>query len=110
MTLQNASGQAIQPGGYINVTLPIPHGMAAESGKTIWAYRLEANGKLTKLDTAVSSNQVTFATNHFSTYILVEVNAMTSPKTGDTVGMMPAVVLMLALASVAVVVSKKRFA
>ena len=110
MTLKNASGEAIQPGGYIDVTLPIPGGMTAESGKTIWAYRLEANGKLTKLDTAVSSNQVTFATNHFSTYVLVEVNAMTSPKTGDTVGMMPTVVLMLTLASVAVIVSKKKFA
>lgn len=110
MTLKNASGQAIQPGGYINVTLPIPAGMADESGKTIWAYRLEANGKLTKLDTAVSNNQVTFATNHFSTYILVEVNGMISPKTGDTVGMMPAVMLLLALASAALIVSKKKIA
>ena len=33
--------------------------------------------------TAVADGQVTFATNHFSTYVLVEVNAMTSPKTAD---------------------------
>lgn len=111
MSLTDASNQAIsQLAGYINVTLPIPAGMNLEAGQTICAYRLEADGSLTKLDTAVANGQVTFATNHFSTYVLVEVNAMTSPKTGDTFIMMPAVIFAIAIAGVAVIVSKKKTA
>lgn len=83
MNLFNANNAKItQLNGYINVTLPVPAGMATENGESIVVYRVE-NGKMYKCDTAVADGQVTFATNHFSTYVLVEVNAMTSPKTAD---------------------------
>lgn len=94
MNLTSASNQPIhQLGGYINVTLPIPSSITLDKNETIRAYRLETNGKLTKLDTAVANGQVTFATNHFSTYILVEENTMMSPKTGDMTNVMPILVM-----------------
>ena len=108
MNLTSATNQAIhQLGGYINVTLPIPAGITLDENETIRVYRLETNGKLTRLDTAVANGQVTFATNHFSTYILVEENAMMSPKTGDMPNVMPILMMgVIAIASVAVLKKK----
>ena len=107
MNLTSASGQPIdQLAGYINVTVPMPSSMKLDANETIVAYRLE-NGKLIKCDTAVANGQVVFATNHFSTYILVEQNIALSPKTGD-VSMMPVVTLILAMGLAVVVYTKKR--
>ena len=107
MNLTNAAGQAIdQLKGYINVTLPIPEDMELAANETIRVYRVE-NGKLYKCDTAVANGQVTFATNHFSTYILVKQNIALSPKTGD-VSMMPVVAMILAMGAAVVVYNKKR--
>ena len=107
MSLLDASKQPItELPGYINVTLPVPAGMADDKGETIRAYRLEANGKLTKLDTAVADGQVTFATNHFSTFVLVEESEMISPKTGEN--NMSAYVTLLAVVALAGVVVTTR--
>ena len=107
MNLTNAAGQAIdQLKGYINVTLPIPADMELAANETIRVYRVE-NGKLYKCDTAVANGQVTFATNHFSTYVLVKQNVALSPKTGD-VSMMPVVAMILAMGVAVVVYNKKR--
>ena len=107
MDLTDAAGQAInQLKGYINVTLPIPADMELAANETIRVYRVE-NGKLYKCDTAVANGQVTFATNHFSTYILVKQNIALSPKTGD-VSMMPVVAMILAMGAAVVVFNKKR--
>ena len=106
MNLTDANGQAIdQLKGYINVTVPMPEGMELAANETIRAYRVE-NGKLYKCDTAVANGQVTFATNHFSTYVLVKQNVALSPKTGD-VSMMPVVAMILVMGA-AVVYTKKR--
>jgi len=107
MNLFDAANQKIsQLSGYINVTVPIPAGMATGEGETIVVYRVE-NGKMIKCDTAVANGQVTFATNHFSTYVLVEVNAMTSPKTGDF-NMMPMVAAMMFMMSVTAITVVRR--
>lgn len=107
MNLTSAAGQAInQLKGYINVTVPMPAGMELAANETIRVYRVE-NGKLYKCDTAVADGQVTFATNHFSTYILVKQNIALSPKTGD-VSMMPVVAMILAMGAAVVVFNKKR--
>ena len=81
--------------------------MADDKGETIRAYRLESDGTLTKLDTAVADGQVTFATNHFSTFVLVEESVMTSPKTGDN-SMYVTCLAVLALAAVAVTTCKAK--
>lgn len=84
MNLVDASNVAIhQLKGYINVTLPIPDGLSADNGKRLVTYRIEEDGSLTKCDTATSNGYLTFATNHFSTYVIVEEEAATSPKTGE---------------------------
>lgn len=84
MNLMDASNAAIhQLNGYINVTLPIPDGMSAGSGKVIMVYRIEDDGTLTQCVTATKDGYLTFATNHFSTYVIVEQSAVTSPKTSD---------------------------
>lgn len=87
MNLVDASNVAIhQLNGYINVTLPIPDGLSADNGKRLVTYRIEEDGSLTKCDTATSNGYLTFATNHFSTYVIVEeasATAQTAPKTGE---------------------------
>lgn len=108
MNLFNASYQKMSKlNDYINVTFSIPEGMVTRDGDTIVVYAL-SNGKLVKCDTAVANGQVTFATNHFSTYVAVEINTMTSPKTGDT-SMMPmfATIMLFMFVSSAVIMRKK---
>ena len=84
----------------------MPAGMELAANETIRVYRVE-NGKLYKCDTAVADGQITFATNHFSTYILVKQNIALSPKTGD-VSMMPVVAMILAMGTAVVVFNRKR--
>ena len=108
MNLFNAFNQKLsQLSGKINVTLPIPEGMLTREGESLVVYRV-ANGKLIKCDTAVANGHITFATDHFSTYVIVEVNAMTSPKTGDF-NMMPmfTVLMLLAFAASTIALRKK---
>lgn len=84
MNLTDASGAAVhQLNGFINVTLPIPEGLSASDGKRLVVYRIEDDGALTRCDTATRDGYLTFATNHFSAYVIVEEGAVTSPKTGD---------------------------
>lgn len=84
MNLADASNAAIhQLKGYINVTLPIPEGLSASDGKLLMVYRIEDDGTLTRCETATKNGYLTFATNHFSTYVIVEQSAITSPKTGE---------------------------
>lgn len=84
MNLTDASGAAVhQLNGFINVTLPIPEGLSVSDGKRLVVYRIEDDGTLTRCETATRDGYLTFATNHFSTYVIVEEAAVTSPKTGD---------------------------
>lgn len=127
MNLTAADGAAItQLGDYINVTLPIPASITLDEGKTIVMYRYEDNGTLTRCDTVVDGNMVTFATNHFSLYIMVEQDASagpavvrgtsgssngsataTSPKTAD-MSMIPALMTAISGMGIAVLAMKKR--
>jgi len=123
MNLTAADGVAItQLGDYINVTLPIPASITLDEGKTIVMYRYEANGTLTRCDTVVDGNMVTFATNHFSLYIMVEQDASagpavvrgtsgssaaTSPKTAD-MSMVPAMMTAISGMGIAVLAMKKK--
>lgn len=126
MNLTAADGVAItQLGDYINVTLPIPASISLDEGKTIVMYRYEDNGTLTRCDTVVDGNLVTFATNHFSLYVMVEQDASagpalvrgtsgttgssatTSPKTAD-MSMVPAMMVAISAMGTAVVAMKKK--
>ncbi len=109
MNLADASNVAIhQLKGYINVTLPIPEGLSVDNGKRLVTYRMEEDGSLTKCDTAASNGYLTFATNHFSTYIIVEEAAATSPKTGEGSTVFIWSLIALAAGVSSVLVMKKR--
>jgi hypothetical protein len=119
MNLTDQNGTAIhQLDGKVNVTLPIPEGLNAAAGNVLVVYRVNDDGTITRCDTATANGFLTFATDHFSTYAIVEESASgaasagtqtTSPKTEDN-GMTMAfmVIAVMSLASAAVV-SKKRF-
>lgn len=84
INLKDASNVQIHElNGYVQVSMPIPANINAEAGKTIAVYRLEDNGTLTRCQTTVENGVITFSTNHFSTYIVVEEDIAASPKTGD---------------------------
>ena len=117
MNLTAANGaQITQLGDYINVTLPIPAHITLDPGKTLVVYRVE-NGRLVRCDTAVDGGFLTFATNHFSTYVIVEQDASAgpalikgsanSPKTMDA-SMLPVMMGAVAIMGAAVVATKKK--
>lgn len=72
-------------GGYVNITMPIPAGLTIGEGQTLRVYYLADDGSLTPCDTALDGNgNVTFATNHFSTYVYVVEAIGAAPMTGVT--------------------------
>ena len=72
--LDSANVEIHELEGYVSVTIPIPEGMLTGNGKTLVVYRLD-NGTLTKCETTVADGNVTFLTNHFSTYVFTETDA-----------------------------------
>jgi LPXTG-motif cell wall-anchored protein len=118
MNLTDSNNTAIhQLDGKINVTMPIPADMTPADGNILVVYRIEDDGTMTRCDTATANGCVTFATDHFSTYVLVEEPASgasagtkaTSPKTAESATSM--ILLMITAMSLAgaAVVSKKRY-
>lgn len=122
MNLWDAAGKAIHKlPGLVKVEMELPENFKAADGKTLMVYRQEDNGNLTRCNTTVEDGWVTFWTDHFSTYILAEVDknaaeptknagtsAVTSPKTGED---LPVGFIGLVLAAGALVlVTKKKTA
>lgn len=70
---------------YVTITMPIPAGLSIGDGQKLVVYRVESDGSLTRLETTVNGDTVTFKTNHFSTYVFAVQNASAvAPTTGDT--------------------------
>jgi hypothetical protein len=118
MDLTDNNNMAIhQLDGMINVTLPIPEGMTPSDGNILAVYRIEDDGTMTRCDTATANGFLTFATNHFSTYVMVEEPASgasagtkaTSPKTAESAANMILVMIAAMSLAGAAVVSKKRY-
>lgn len=65
----------IQPNGEVIVELDIPQDFDANN---IAVFRVEDNGTLTKLISKVVGNKIQVSTNHFSYYIVAEVNEPTA--------------------------------
>lgn len=72
-TLTRAGMEIHEFPDYLTITFPLPENMSAENSLQI--YRLEEDGTLTACETTVSPYDVSFTTNHLSTYILVEAAA-----------------------------------
>lgn len=103
-----SSVQIHELNGYVQVSIPVPSNINVNSGKTIAVYRLEDNGSLTRCQTMIENGVITFLTNHFSTYIIVEEDAIASPKTGDYSYMNYITFLMVFVASIGLMLIAKR--
>ncbi len=74
----------IQPNGKVKVSIPIPSNYNKDK---LEVYRIEESGEKIKYVVTVEGNYATFETNHFSTYVLAEINQNNkekddTPKTG----------------------------
>ena len=99
--LLDAAGTSIHElNGNVQITMPIPENLKT-SGKTLQVYRVDGD-QLVKCQTTVSEGNISFITNHFSTYVIVEEDAqsLSSPKTGET-GMSYFLLMMLMVGAVA---------
>ena len=82
--LLDAAGASIHElNGNVQITMPIPENLKIP-GKTLQVYRVDGD-QLVKCQTTVSEGNISFITNHFSTYVIVEEDAqsLSSPKTGE---------------------------
>lgn len=130
MNLWDALGNAVHRlPGMVKVDMELPGDFKIADGKTLLVYRMEDNGKLTRCKTTFENGRVSFLTNHFSTYILAEVDkqmagpseplasggttngtgdttatgaAVTAPKTGERASMAYIGVILAAAALAAV--------
>lgn len=58
----------VQPDGTVKVTIPVPEKF--KDAETIYLYREEEDGTLTKLDIEIVDGKIVFFTDHFSTYVI----------------------------------------
>ncbi len=72
-------GEAIQPDGKILVSIPLPDDMSEEAR----VYCINEDGTATDMDAVFADGYLTFATNHFSVYAVVEKNAIIGDVNGD---------------------------
>lgn len=99
--LLDAAGTSIHElNGNVQITMPIPENLKT-SGKTLQVYRVDGD-QLVKCQTTVNEGNISFITNHFSTYVIVEEDAqsLSSPKTGES-GMNYFLLMMLMVGAVA---------
>ncbi len=67
ISFKKADGTTVQPNGKVTVKIPVP---AAFKDKTIYVYRVEADGKYTNMNATVEGNVIVFETEHFSEYVV----------------------------------------
>lgn len=70
ITLENAAGVKVQPNGYVTVTIEVPANLLAENASKYYVYYMADDGTLTDMHATFDGKNVTFSTNHFSTYII----------------------------------------
>ncbi|MCI8360073.1 MAG: leucine-rich repeat protein [Clostridiales bacterium] len=69
ISLRSAGGEAVQPAGEVQVSLPVPAGMEGSGCKV---YRIEADGGETDMQAVYRDGKLTFSTDHFSLYVIAE--------------------------------------
>ena len=131
------NGAEIQPGGDVEVNLPLPENINTDDYTDITVVYIDDEGNVTPCETEVNEDgTVTFVTNHFSYYSIIAVPKATqqppvqpenttntntntntdtekktetqSPQTGDN-GLFGLVALMFISASCTFAISRKRF-
>ena len=76
--------QITQLEDYVYVTIPMPTDITVAEGNVLVVYRVNDDGSFTNCNATVVNGEITFRTNHFSTFVIVE-QAKTAvvPETGD---------------------------
>ena len=72
-------GTVIQPDGMVLVSIPLPDGMS----ETAKVYRIAEDGTATDMNAVFSGGYLTFATDHFSVYAVVNENTVLGDVNGD---------------------------
>ena len=89
--------------GKVKVTMDVPFTLKA--GSTLKVYRVDGD-KLVECATTVTDGKVTFETDHFSTYVFVELVKV--PATGDNTNIGLFVATLFAGAALVVVASRNK--
>lgn len=69
ITLKDDKGEAVQPGGYVQVKLKVPENY---DGSKCVVYHQEENGTLTPMDAVLDGEYLVFITDSFSNYIIYQ--------------------------------------
>lgn len=69
ISLLNSKQEKIQPNGEVTVKLPCPAGY---DGTKCKVYYMDESGKFTDMQAAYEDGYISFAANHFSTYLVTE--------------------------------------
>lgn len=73
ISITDADGTAVQPGGEITVTIPISEDLKAADGNAYAVYYFNPeDNSVQNMDCSVSEDSVTFKTTHFSVYSVVK--------------------------------------
>lgn len=79
--LVDDSDAEVQPNGIIKISIKLPAGFRAETTKV---YHIDASGNKTDMNASISDGIVSFETNHFSTYVLVDATEIKDTPPADT--------------------------
>lgn len=107
------NGIKVQPNGNVTVSIPIP---SDYDKSNLTVYYIDDNGTKEEIVSSVKEDNIVFATDHFSTYVLAEKSVVPVdlgsdvPKTGDSFPIAVLIVFFVAAGGLTVllVVNKKR--
>lgn len=76
ISLLNSNNEKVQPKGMLTIRTALPAGW--DAGRTV-VYRINDDKTYTELKGSIADGQVTFETDHFSTYVIAEKAAASTP-------------------------------
>ncbi len=104
-----SNGVEIQPNGKVKVSIPIPDNF--DKSKLI-VYRVEDNGNKIEYKVTIVGNYAQFETDHFSKYVLAEIENNNNekddtPKTGTETNVMPYILGIIAVCGITFIIKIK---
>ena len=106
-----SNGVEIQPNGKVKISIPIPDDFDKSN---LVVYRIEDNGNKIEYKVTVVGNYAQFETNHFSKYVLAEVENNNNnnekddtPKTGTETNIIPYVLGIVTICGITFIIKRK---